>query len=857
MRWKWIVGIGVLLIIILIAGIYVYLHTYDYNKLKPLVARMVEDATGRELHLGGEINLAVGFAPSLVVTDVAFANAAWGSQPQMIKIRRLEAQVRLIPLLFKNMELKHIGLADVDVLLETDSKGQGNWDFTGVHRSQKSFGFFETAKLDIDSIRIENLSLVFRKGKDGSEKRFTVARLDVVKQATGDEQKLDLRTEYKGQPAVFTGRTGLIRNLFAHRRFPLQLSGKLANTAVMINGEIDDALNIQGIDAEIRLTGKNLEVLGHVFDIQLPKTKAFDVTAHLKGSKDSMRLDQIKGSLSGSGVDIAISGTLDNLIAFSGVDLKLKSSGHDLTVIQSVIGEKLPATDQFEIQGRLTGSAEALALVDAQATARRGSMRISLHGAVRDLLKIRGMELQSVLTGTDLVEFGDIIGEKLPATDQFEIQGRLTGSAEALALNEAQGSARRGSMSLTFSGRIAQLLTFEGIHLTLKASGKEVAEIGQLVETKLPELGPFDASGQLSGSAKAISLSAFSAVIDQSDFKGLAKVEFFKRPKITLRLESSLIDFTALMKTLEKDEQRTVNHNQHKRRLFSDDPLPFDILKKVDADVLMKARNMRVKDAQFKFGRLTLKLQDSDLSIEKLEATYKKTKISGDLHVKPGSPPQVTTNFIVQSLDLGNLLKETGVNDQVRAIVDIAAEGKSRGDSVHSLMAELEGSIGAVMGEGYINKYLNLISINLSQKVIQFWGRHKKGDQIKCAVVQFDIKKGIAESQAFVFDTEAGVLAGEGQINLGTEKVNFLLVPEPKYPSLSLSTKLRVGGTIMDPKVRPDNLALLTTGAEMLSSLAIGPLGLLSPFVHLGAFKKHPCDIKSIGQLGLSIPGEK
>ncbi|MEJ2102658.1 MAG: AsmA family protein, partial [Desulfobacterales bacterium] len=497
MRWKWIVGIGVLLIIILIAGIYVYLHTYDYNKLKPLVARMVEDATGRELHLGGEINLAVGFAPSLVVTDVAFANAAWGSQPQMIKIRRLEAQVRLIPLLFKNMELKHIGLADVDVLLETDSKGQGNWDFTGVHRSQKSFGFFETAKLDIDSIRIENLSLVFRKGKDGSEKRFTVARLDVVKQATGDEQKLDLRTEYKGQPAVFTGRTGLIRNLFAHRRFPLQLSGKLANTAVMINGEIDDALNIQGIDAEIRLTGKNLEVLGHVFDIQLPKTKAFDVTAHLKGSKDSMRLDQIKGSLSGSGVDIAISGTLDNLIAFSGVDLKLKSSGHDLTVIQSVIGEKLPATDQFEIQGRLTGS------------------------------------------------------------------------AEALALNEAQGSARRGSMSLTFSGRIARLLTFEGIHLTLKASGKEVAEIGQMVETKLPELGPFDASGQLSGSAKAISLSAFSAVIDQSDFKGLAKVEFFKRPKITLRLESSLIDFTALMKTLEKDEQRTVNHNQHKRRLFS------------------------------------------------------------------------------------------------------------------------------------------------------------------------------------------------------------------------------------------------------------------------------------------------
>ena len=857
MRWKWIVGIGVLLIVILMAGVYVYLHTYDYNKLKPLVTRLVEDATGRELHLGGEINLAIGFAPSLVVTDVTFANVAWGSQPQMIKIRKLEAQVRLIPLLFKNMELKHLGLADVDVLLETDSKGQGNWDFAGGDRSAKGFGLFEPVQIDIDSIRIENLNLAFRSGKAGSEKRFTVAQLDVAKQATGDSQALDLRTEYKGQPAVLSGTTGLIRNLLEHRRFPLQLSGKLTNTTIKINGEIDDALNLQGIGAEIRLTGENLETLGHILDIQLPMTKAFDVTARLKGSKDSLRLDQIKGSLSGSGIDLAVSGNLDNLITFSGIDLRLKSSGHDLALIQSVIGEKLPTTDQFEIQGRLTGSSKALALNEAQGTARRGNMHISLNGAVRDLLNLRGMELQSVITGTDLAEFGDMIGEKLPTTDQFEIQGRLTGSSEALALNEARGSVRRGSMSLTLSGGVDQLLTFKGIHLTLKASGKEVSEIGQLVEMKLPELGPFNASGKLSGSAKAISLTAFSAVIDQSDFKGLAKLEFFKRPKITLRLESSVIDFTALMKTLEKDKQKSDHHNRQKRLLFSDDPLPFDVLSTVDADILLKARNMRAKDAQFKFGRLTLKLEDGNLRVDKLEATYKETKISGNLHIRPGSPPQVAINFIVQNLDLGNLLKETGVSDQVRAVVDIAAEGKSSGDSVHSLMAELEGSIGAVMGEGYLNKYLNLIAINLSQKVIRFWGRHKNGDQIKCAVVQFDIKKGIAESQAFVFDTEAGILTGEGQINLSSEEVNFLLVPKPNYPSLSLSTKLRVKGKIMDPKVRPDNLALLTTGAEMLSSLAIGPLGLLSPFVHLGAFKKHPCDVKSIGQLGLSIPAKE
>jgi uncharacterized protein involved in outer membrane biogenesis len=926
MRWKWIVGIGVFLVMALMVTVYVLLATYDYNKLKPRIARMVEDATGRELNLGGEIDLAIGFSPSLVVTDIALSNASWGSQPQMIEIERLQVQVRLLPLLFKDVEVNRIGLSGVKVLLETGPDAQGNWDFPAGDNSAGSAGAFKPAEIDVDQVSIENLHLTFRRHKTASKMQFTLASLEMTRQGTEDALMLKLRADSNGQPLALSGKIGRIRRIFAHERFPLQLSGRLANAAVKINGAIDDILNLQGIGVEAQLTGKNLATLGLFLDTRLPKTKAFDVTGHLKGSRDSLRLDNIKGNLSGSGVDIAVSGSVGNLIAFSGVDLKLKSSGKDLAEFGGIIGEKLPATDQFEIQGRLTGSTAALALQKAQGSARRGSLhftvtgvvkdlltlrgmdlqsrlsgkdlaefgeiigeklpaidqfeiqgrltgstemlslaaargsarRGSLHftvtGAVKDLLTLKGMDLQSRLTGKDLAEFGGIIGEKLPATDQFEIQGRLTGSTAALSLQEAQGSARRGGISLTVSGAITQLLAFEGINVKLKASGKELAEIGPLVGAELPDLGPFDMSAKLLGSAKAISLNKFSAIIDKSDFKGLAKVEFLKRPKITIRLESSVIDFTVLMKSLEKDEQKTANKDKQKRRLFSDDPLPFDVLKKVDADILLKARNIHAKDARIEFGHLTLKLEDGDFSIDKLEATYKETKISGDLQINAGAPSQVATHFLIQNFDLGSLLKETGVSDQVRAIIDIAAHGKSRGDSVNSLMANLDGSIGAVMGPGYLTKYLDMISAGLSQKVIHFWGSDKKADQIKCAVVQFDIKKGIAASQAFVFDTRAGILTGEGEINLGTEQINFLLVPKPEHPDLSLTTKLRVSGTVMEPHVGPDKFSLLTKGAEFLSSLAIGPIGLLAPFVHLGAHKAHPCNIKSIGQLGLQSP---
>jgi uncharacterized membrane protein (DUF485 family) len=47
MRWKWILAICAFLIVASMAGVYIFLATYDYNQLKPHIAQMVKDATGR------------------------------------------------------------------------------------------------------------------------------------------------------------------------------------------------------------------------------------------------------------------------------------------------------------------------------------------------------------------------------------------------------------------------------------------------------------------------------------------------------------------------------------------------------------------------------------------------------------------------------------------------------------------------------------------------------------------------------------------------------------------------------------------------------------------------------------------
>jgi uncharacterized protein involved in outer membrane biogenesis len=227
MRWKWFVTIGVLLIIALMAAGYVMLGNYGYNKLKPRVARMIKEVTGRELNLAGEIDLTIGFSPTLTVSDVAFANASWGSQPQMIKIKQVEAQVRLLPLLFKDLELKRIGFVGVDVLLETDKTGRGNWDFSAEDSSAGKTRAFKLRNIDIDKIRIEKLNLTFRDGETDLAKWLALASLEVAKQGAIDTLALDLKADYNGQQLTLAGKIGLIHFFIGSRTLSVRAGGKV------------------------------------------------------------------------------------------------------------------------------------------------------------------------------------------------------------------------------------------------------------------------------------------------------------------------------------------------------------------------------------------------------------------------------------------------------------------------------------------------------------------------------------------------------------------------------------------------------------------------------------------------------
>ncbi len=129
MRWKKIVITAALVFIVLIAALYAFVEFYDFNKFKPLIAKAVKDATGRELNIKGNIEIDFGIRPTIVVEDVSFQNAAWSTRHDLGRVKRLEVQMAVWPLISGKFDFVHLVLVEPDVIVEFDSMGTSNFSF--------------------------------------------------------------------------------------------------------------------------------------------------------------------------------------------------------------------------------------------------------------------------------------------------------------------------------------------------------------------------------------------------------------------------------------------------------------------------------------------------------------------------------------------------------------------------------------------------------------------------------------------------------------------------------------------------------------------------------------------------------
>ena len=304
-RWmKIISGLAVLAVAGVVAGIAI-LKSIDFNEYRGLIAEQAKAYTGRELTISGSLNLELSFNPVVAVEGVTFANASWGTKKEMASLKRLAAEVELLPLLSGDVRVKRLVLDGLDLLLETDAQGRGNWEMATAQQKSKSGPEASTPGTlpVVQWIRVKDLSVTYRDGRKNDQ---TTLRLD----------HLELRADSADTPMIIAvggslndlafkanGRLGPLKTLIqGGAPYPVTLSMSTPGLSMELEGAIAETRQARGIDLKISIDAGDIAAVAKAAGVPLRKIPPIRVDARLKDSKGGYSLDNLVASA--GGVDV-------------------------------------------------------------------------------------------------------------------------------------------------------------------------------------------------------------------------------------------------------------------------------------------------------------------------------------------------------------------------------------------------------------------------------------------------------------------------------------------------------------------------------------------------------------------------
>ena len=229
--WRTLAVLGGIVVLLLIA-VAVAIRSVDVKEFVGPLQQRVKEATGRDLAIRGGIDLKLGLEPKLVIEDVALSNASWAKQPQMISAKQIEAQIALLPLLHKRFEVVSFRLISPAIDLETDPRGNGNWEFPALAAAPRpgapapsggTLGAFAVGDLSIS-----DGALTYRDGRTGETTTVVIEELSVHARDAQSPLSGRFRGKINETPVALEGDFGSLDQLVGRRwPYPVTVQGNI------------------------------------------------------------------------------------------------------------------------------------------------------------------------------------------------------------------------------------------------------------------------------------------------------------------------------------------------------------------------------------------------------------------------------------------------------------------------------------------------------------------------------------------------------------------------------------------------------------------------------------------------------
>tara|TARA_R110002049_G_scaffold29656_5_gene100890 strand:+ start:3211 stop:5520 length:2310 start_codon:yes stop_codon:yes gene_type:complete len=505
--FKTISILGVLLIAVVVAAVAV-LSSLDFNDYKGVIAEEAKKATGRDLKISGDLKLNISLTPSLYVDGVTFANAPWGSRPDMVTLKRLEAEVALLPLLSSKVDVKRVVLIGLDLLAETDKQGRGNWQFGAA--DGKPAASAETSSGGgnlplVRKVRIKDLRVTYRDGRTGEQTRLTLPSLDLGADGIDAPLRIALQGDVNGEDFYAAGTIASIRQLTAGGEIPLDLKAQALGADMTVRGAIADPRAMTGLAVTLSLKGGSLsetlataaKLAPQLASVKMPDLGPYDVSLTVTGSSAKPSVSNLKVTLGRPGeTALTAAGSIADAIKAQGIDLQVAATAKDPAGLAKGLGVEMPPLPAVTASARVADKDGGYRLQDVDvkigASDLKGTAALYLGGArprITADLQSTQLDLDELLPKGDDKPAPPAADGRLFPADPLPLGGLKAADAD---INLAAARLRVNNMDVT-GLRLGVLL--QGGRLTVKplqatvADGVISGEIALGADQAVPPLG--------------------------------------------------------------------------------------------------------------------------------------------------------------------------------------------------------------------------------------------------------------------------------------------------------------------------------------------------------------------------------
>jgi uncharacterized protein involved in outer membrane biogenesis len=484
-RWKKILITAAVVIIVLIAALYAFLSLYDFNKFKPMIAKAVKSATGRDLTIAGDIEFELGIRPTLVVEDLSFQNASWSSTPDLAQVKRMEVQVAVLPMIIGKFDFAHLVLIEPAVIVEFDSAGTSNFSFDTSGEEEENAAI-PPPPLIFSDVMIENGHFTYLDAQSNFQFSIRIDGLTAEIPGFDEPLQLNFKGAFDDKPFSLNGTVGPIWAwVEPGYALPADITVEAGGATAHVNGEMRDPINFKDLAFDITAQGTSVAEISRLAGLSgVPELGAFKLSSRVSNSAGSMAVEKLDIQIGSKElVAISLTGDLSDVLGMQGVSLNISAQGRDSANLTQFGLPVLPERGAFQVNAQITDPATKVYTVNA----------------LRIVLGDNEIDGQIDLSLAEKVPYltAELTSQRF-RYGQLKLDLKMTDPFEKPAIEKIDLEIGNQDLAkIHLSGSVDDLMELQGVDIDFQASGKDLANLEQVTGQPLPVRGAFSAAGEV------------------------------------------------------------------------------------------------------------------------------------------------------------------------------------------------------------------------------------------------------------------------------------------------------------------------------------------------------------------------